>query len=94
MVSVRFLIEDVEGREVDHPCKSTCHTTSSSACINALPFFRAPPVIRKALDSLDWQDAERQALQEGIDAMQEGRAQDFEAFDREFRQEQGLPSDK
>jgi predicted transcriptional regulator len=50
-------------------------------------------VIRKALDSLDWQDGERQAIQEGIVAMNEGRVQDFEQFDREFRQEHGIASD-
>ena len=50
-------------------------------------------VIRKALDSLDWQNGERQAIQEGIVAMNEGRVQDFEQFDREFRQEHGIAPD-
>jgi len=50
-------------------------------------------VIRKALDSLDWQEGERHAIQEGIDAMNEGRVQDFDEFDREFRQEHGMAPD-
>ena len=50
-------------------------------------------VIRKALDSLDWQDNERQAIQEGIDAMNEGRVQDFDEFDHEFRQKNGIAPD-
>ncbi|MDC0934747.1 hypothetical protein OAS39_00570 [Pirellulales bacterium] len=50
-------------------------------------------VIRQALDSLDWQDGERQAIQEGIVAMNEGRVQGFEKFDREFRQEHGIAPD-
>ena len=39
-------------------------------------------VIRKGLDALDFQDSERAAIQEGIDAMNEGRVQDFERFNR------------
>ena len=58
-----------------------------------LPGANEADVIRKALDSLDWQDGERQAIQEGIVAMKEGRVQDFEQFDREFRQEHGIASD-
>ena len=58
-----------------------------------LPGANEADVIRKALDSLDWQDGERQAIQEGIVAMNEGRVQDFEQFDREFRQEHGIASD-
>ena len=50
-------------------------------------------VIRKALDSLDWQNSERQAIQEGIVAMNEGLVQDFEQFDREFRQAHGIATD-
>ena len=42
-------------------------------------------VIRQALDSLDWQDQERQAIQEGIDAWRAGDAQNFEEFDANFR---------
>jgi len=42
-------------------------------------------VIRQALDSLDRQDQERLAVQEGIDAMNDGRVRDFDDFDREFR---------
>ncbi len=47
-------------------------------------------VIRKALDSLDWQDEERRAIQEGIDAWRAGDTQDFEAFDAEFRAKNGI----
>lgn len=42
-------------------------------------------VIRQALDTLDWQDHERLAVQEGIDAWRAGDMQDLDAFDAEFR---------
>ena len=51
----------------------------------------AAEVIRKALDSLDWQDQERQAIQQGIDAWRAGDTQDFDQFDAEFRAENGIP---
>lgn len=47
-------------------------------------------VIRCALDSLDWQDSERCAIQQGIDAMREGRMRDFDDFDQEFRDDGGI----
>ena len=47
-------------------------------------------VNRKALDSLDWQDEERRAIQEGIDAWRADDTQDFEAFDAEFRAKNGI----
>jgi hypothetical protein len=37
--------------------------------------------------SLVQRDRERLAIQEGIDAMKAGRNEDFEQFDREFRQQ-------
>ncbi len=49
-------------------------------------------VLRKALDSLDWLDQERLAIQEGIDAWRAGDVQDFEAFDREFRAKNNIPA--
>ncbi|MCH8045101.1 MAG: hypothetical protein IID44_15430 [Planctomycetes bacterium] len=36
---------------------------------------------------------QRAALQEGIDAMNEGRVQDFEQFVREFRAKNGIAPD-
>jgi predicted transcriptional regulator len=42
-------------------------------------------VIRQALDSLDWQDQERQGIQEGIDAWRAGDTQGFLEFDTNFR---------
>lgn len=42
-------------------------------------------VIRQALDTLDWQDHERLAVQEGIDAWRAGDVQGLGAFDAEFR---------
>lgn len=36
-------------------------------------------VIRQALDSLDWHDQERQAIQEGIDAWRASDVQNFGA---------------
>jgi predicted transcriptional regulator len=47
-------------------------------------------VIRQALDSLDWQDQERQAILEGIDAWRAGDTQDFDEFDAEFRAQNGI----
>jgi hypothetical protein len=40
--------------------------------------------------SLVERDAERVAIQEGLEAMKAGRTRTFEDFDREFRQEQNL----
>ncbi|MDZ4658203.1 MAG: hypothetical protein SH868_11555 [Bythopirellula sp.] len=50
-------------------------------------------VIRQALDSLDWQDQERQAIQAGIDAWRAGDVQDFAEFDAEFRAKNGISTD-
>lgn len=47
-------------------------------------------VIRKALDVLDWQDRERHAIQEGIDAWRAGDFQELELFDAEFRTKNGI----
>jgi Arc/MetJ-type ribon-helix-helix transcriptional regulator len=47
-------------------------------------------VIRKALDSLDWQDQERQAIQQGIDAWRAGNTRNFDEFDAEFRAQNGI----
>jgi predicted transcriptional regulator len=47
-------------------------------------------VIRKALDSLDWQDQERQAIQEGLDAWRAGDVQALDEFDAEFRAKNGI----
>lgn len=59
----------------------------------ASPGVTEADVIRKALDSLDWNDAERAAIQAGIDAVNGGRARPFEDFDREFRQEHNIAPD-
>jgi predicted transcriptional regulator len=48
-------------------------------------------VIRRALDSLDWQDQERQAIQQGINAWRAGDTQPFEDFDSDFRAKNGIP---
>jgi Arc/MetJ-type ribon-helix-helix transcriptional regulator len=47
-------------------------------------------VIRKALDSLEWQIHERQAIQQGIDAWRAGDTRDFDQFDAEFRAQNGI----
>jgi hypothetical protein len=47
-------------------------------------------VIRMALDSLDWQDKERQAIQEGIDAWRAGDVRSIDEFDAEFRAKNGI----
>ncbi len=59
----------------------------------ALPGITEADVIRKALDSLDRSDQERQAIQEGIDAWRAGDVQEFDAFDREFRAKNGISAD-
>jgi Arc/MetJ-type ribon-helix-helix transcriptional regulator len=46
--------------------------------------------IRKALDALEWQDRERQAIQAGIDAWRASDTQDIDAFDAEFRAQNGI----
>jgi len=51
----------------------------------AVPGVTQADVIRKALDSLDWCDQERQAIQAGIDAWRADDVRDFDEFDREFR---------
>jgi hypothetical protein len=38
-------------------------------------------------------DAERIAIQEGIDAAAAGRVRDFDEFDREFRLRNSIPAD-
>jgi predicted transcriptional regulator len=48
-------------------------------------------VIRKALDSLDWSESERAAIQVGIHAMNEGRMTSFDDFDRGFRAQHDIP---
>ena len=47
-------------------------------------------IIRQALDSLDWHDQERRAIQEGIDAWRAGDTQDIDAFDSQFRATNGI----
>jgi predicted transcriptional regulator len=47
-------------------------------------------VIRKALDSMDWLDQERQAIEAGINDWRAGNVRDFESFDREFCQRNGI----
>lgn len=47
-------------------------------------------VIRRALDSLDWRDDERRAVQEGVDAWRAGETQPFEEFDADFRIKNGI----
>lgn len=47
-------------------------------------------IIRKALDSLDWHDQERRAIQEGIDAWRAGDFQNLDDFDAAFRTSNGL----
>lgn len=38
-------------------------------------------------------EAERSAILEGIKALEEGHVRDFEEFDREFRERNGIPLD-
>jgi predicted transcriptional regulator len=50
-------------------------------------------VLRQALSALDARDVEIAAIQEGIDAMEQGRTRPLEEFDREFRLKNGIPLD-
>jgi predicted transcriptional regulator len=50
-------------------------------------------IIRQALDSLDWNDQERNAILEGIDAWRKGDVQNFSEFDLEFRAKNQTPAD-
>ncbi|QDT00710.1 hypothetical protein [Adhaeretor mobilis] len=50
-------------------------------------------IIRKALDSLDWAEQERAAIQAGVDAWKAGEVQDFNELDREFREKNNIPAD-
>ena len=44
------------------------------------------------INSLLHKERERLAIQEGIDAMEKGEAEDLSEFDRRFRQKNGLKS--
>ena len=59
----------------------------------AVPGVTEADIIRKALDSLDRSDQERQAIQEGIDAWRAGDVQELDVFDREFRAKNGISAD-
>jgi len=50
-------------------------------------------VIRRALDSMDRMDHERQSIQIGIDAWRARDVQEFAAFDRKFRSANGISTD-
>ncbi len=58
-----------------------------------LPSGSEAEVIRKALDSLDFLDEERNAIQIGIEAWRSGDTQTLTAFDAEFRVRNRIPSD-
>jgi predicted transcriptional regulator len=53
----------------------------------------ATPVelIDQALDALDWQDQEVQAVREGLDDMHAGRVTPIRKFDAEYRAKYRLP---
>ncbi len=61
--------------------------------IALVPGVSEVDVIREALDHLDWQDAERSAIQAGLDAMHAGRVRPFEDFDRDFCNRNGIAAD-
>ncbi len=46
--------------------------------------------VEQYIHSLVRRDRERLAIEEGITALKEGKVQDFEEFDREFRKRNGL----
>jgi Arc/MetJ-type ribon-helix-helix transcriptional regulator len=56
----------------------------------ALGLYATPAeVLAEALNALDERNAERRAIQEGIDAWRAGDTQDFDQFDAEFRAQNG-----
>ena len=57
------------------------------------PGSSAADVIRDALDSLEREDADRIAIQAGIDDMETGRVRPFVEFDQEFRQRFAIGDD-
>jgi Arc/MetJ-type ribon-helix-helix transcriptional regulator len=57
----------------------------------ALGLYSSPAeVLTSALNALDERNAERRAIQEGIDAWRAGDTQDLDAFDLEFRAANGI----
>jgi Arc/MetJ-type ribon-helix-helix transcriptional regulator len=50
-------------------------------------------VLRQALATLNAREQEVAAIQEGIDAMEQGLTQPLDEFDREFRAANGIPLD-
>ena len=50
-------------------------------------------VLRQALSALDARNREVAAIQEGIDAMEQGLVRPLREFDREFRLANGIPLD-
>ena len=46
--------------------------------------------VQQYIHSLVRRDRERLAIEEGIAAMKEGKIQDFDDFDREFRERHGI----
>jgi len=58
-----------------------------------VPGVSEADVIREALDHLDWQDAERAAVQAGLDAMHAGRVRPFEDFDKDFLSRNRIAAD-
>lgn len=46
--------------------------------------------VEQYIHSLVARDRERLAIQEGIQAMKQGQTEEFDAFDKNFRQENGL----
>jgi predicted transcriptional regulator len=76
--------------QIDLPDELMCRLRERVA---SAPGTSEADVIRDALNSLDWRDEERAAIQEGLDAMHAGRVRPFEEFDREFRSSNGIGSD-
>lgn len=57
----------------------------------ALGLYSTPTeVLTSALNALDERNAERRAIQEGIDAWRAGDTQDLDDFDSDFRATHGI----
>jgi predicted transcriptional regulator len=84
------LAKGANAMHIDVPEELISRLRERAACA---PGASEADVIREALDSLDWRDAERVAIQAGLDAIRAGRVRSFEEFDAEFCRTNGIGAD-
>ncbi len=69
--------------KLDHIDEATVRIQATSAGFATAELY---------IQSLLQQDAERLAIQEGIEDFKQGRHRPFNEFDRQFREKNGLPA--